>query len=1029
MTNNQIVLNNSYDPWSDLTTTYETATGDTTGAKFDWTQTSYDACGRVLETKTNRSDGTVDSTVDDTYDGLGREIASSDSTISGLPGLNVYDASGDQLKTWDDGDCTSSYLDSRATLASYDAEQASVSTEQAAQSAATTTTYDHAHEPLEVTAPDGSTENCAYANGEPTSESTSSGGTATQTYNLDGSVHAEQDPSSLTTTYTYDELGRETSAQAGSAPASSLSYNTLGWSLATTNPNSVTTSATYDLYGRVQNAHVGSENATIDTYDNCGRTLTETEPNGETVTYSYDLFGNLSEEKHVQPGTPPTTLKDTLTEYDSLGRPSAAYDTVTNAKESWSYPQNTPPTTGQTLTSLNYDRTPANQLTTNITLDGQGNEYSRTSSDQAGDQVVHTVTARDDAQNWTQATVQAFGGGGNLTLQRSFASDTGYLQSQSGAGYASGGQASYTYYPAKDNQGQPVAQAGLLNTETDQLALGPTISDTYGYDTSGVAAGRLTSATTNGVAESYQYDSSGNLKSDTEGGTSTSYSYDSQGRNELQSTTTGSQTTLYYWDENLPCAYGWRTSQGPSASPHQIQYGYSGDGQLTTYTNSSANPVTASYVYDANGERTQYAVTANGQAQVVTSYTYDDDGTLLSLSASQGSGSWSIDCLYDEEGTPYGGVYRASGSSTPQYFEMVTDIRGDVVELLDANGNAFAAYRYDPWGLPTGAGNYATGIWTQSTSLVGSTLAGQIASRQVLRYAGYVFDSDTGLYYCSARYYDPATRQWITPDPDGADGQASRYQYCDGNSTVSVDSSGTATVKLQQSPNWSGYCREKNKRIVGALGSFNLSASRNGGFATAWVGIGGTSANSDPWHLLQAGVDMSKLKLATPWHPWQGWSAHHWAWWEEFDGTRTGPSTAVHAVFEVNPGDVMHVYVLKDTDKTNTFTIYLGDDQKGVTWHHTVIFHNTNHSAEWIVEKPGDDHTKNLLGDFSKVAFTGCRWFDGTGYLSMNYGSGVIFRDQYVEAHLGRWYGHEVTPTKIGNDNQSFSITSNAKGY
>jgi hypothetical protein len=60
---------------------------------------------------------------------------------------------------------------------------------------------------------------------------------------------------------------------------------------------------------------------------------------------------------------------------------------------------------------------------------------------------------------------------------------------------------------------------------------------------------------------------------------------------------------------------------------------------------------------------------------------------------------------------------------------MIIDDRGDVLEVLDAVGAAFAAYRHDEWGDPTGAGNYATGIWTASTSLITTTtLAGQIAS-------------------------------------------------------------------------------------------------------------------------------------------------------------------------------------------------------------------------------------------------------------------------------------------------------------
>jgi len=115
---------------------------------------------------------------------------------------------------------------------------------------------------------------------------------------------------------------------------------------------------------------------------------------------------------------------------------------------------------------------------------------------------------------------------------------------------------------------------------------------------------------------------------------------------------------------------------------------------------------------------------------------------------------------------------------------------------FDTAGNPFAAYRYDAWGSPQGEGTYATGIWTQSTSLVSSTLAGQIASRQVLRYAGYPYDGESGLYYCSARYYDPATRQWTTGDPAKADGEESAWQYCAGDPVGSVDPSGELRTPL-----------------------------------------------------------------------------------------------------------------------------------------------------------------------------------------------------------------------------------------
>ena len=60
----------------------------------------------------------------------------------------------------------------------------------------------------------------------------------------------------------------------------------------------------------------------------------------------------------------------------------------------------------------------------------------------------------------------------------------------------------------------------------------------------------------------------------------------------------------------------------------------------------------------------------------------------------------------------------------------------------------------------------------------------------MLRYASYAYDAESGLYYCSARYYDPATRQWTTGDPAKADGEESAYQYCEGDPVGEIDPSG-----------------------------------------------------------------------------------------------------------------------------------------------------------------------------------------------------------------------------------------------
>jgi len=153
--------------------------------------------------------------------------------------------------------------------------------------------------------------------------------------------------------------------------------------------------------------------------------------------------------------------------------------------------------------------------------------------------------------------------------------------------------------------------------------------------------------------------------------------------------------------------------------------------------------------------------------------------------------SWKITYLYDEQGRPYGGVYRSpTESTTPLYFGILTSDRGDIVSLLDAAGAPFAAYRYDAWGKPTGTGNVGTGVWSKSTGLISLQVATDLAKRQPLRYASYCYDAESSLYYLSSRSYDPTTRQFLSKDLSRNDGEESAYQYCGGNPVAGVDPTG-----------------------------------------------------------------------------------------------------------------------------------------------------------------------------------------------------------------------------------------------
>ena len=773
-----ITTNSQYDCLGNVTASWRSVSGSS--QKDNWTTTTYDAMGRALTVTTKLSDSSGNPTTQDvttnTWDGADNELTSTSSTMGGQPAAWTYDDQGHATSSWRLG-VYSNTAAGRATQDSYDAQGNILSETVPGNSNATTNSYNPDGSLAQQNNPDGSFVAYGYdANGNKTSQTVPMSGysqnnsnvaTTNYAYDYANRLTSTTEPNSFATTNGYDELSRLTGAQgSGNSSATNTAYNNLGWVLQKVDADGVTDSKTYDAHGCVTAETIGSKTTYPMTYNADNQLTAQTDADNNKLTNTYDAFGNLTEAKHTNGST---VLKDVQITPDSLGRPTLRKDTVTGISHSWTYPTNSATGIQETV---NYDATPLTKVV--VTRNARNMEINRVATIGSSNTVTWAIadpSGRDNADRWTSATLQQTGGT-QLSEGRSFDA-AGRFSTQSGAGYTSGNSASYAYDPG----------TGLLAYESLPLLLGGTVSEgTSSTPITYDANQRLATDTVNGVAGSLTFDTLGNLTADTEGATTTNFTYNSA--NQLTQSVVGANTTVYGWN----ATNAWRTSQGPSGNPTQIQYSYNAQRRMATYAN-SATSTTASYTYDAAGQRTKSAVTVSGTT-TTTNFAYDGI-TLMSLSATQGSSSWRVDYLRDEEGTPYGGVYRSPATSTsPTYFTTITNGRGDICELLDANGNAFAAYHYDAWGLPQGAGNYATGIWTQSTSLVGSTLAGQIASRQVLRYASYVYDSESGLYYCNARYYDVGTRQWTTADPVGVDGEESAYQYCDGDSVNRVDPTG-----------------------------------------------------------------------------------------------------------------------------------------------------------------------------------------------------------------------------------------------
>ncbi len=77
-----------------------------------------------------------------------------------------------------------------------------------------------------------------------------------------------------------------------------------------------------------------------------------------------------------------------------------------------------------------------------------------------------------------------------------------------------------------------------------------------------------------------------------------------------------------------------------------------------------------------------------------------------------------------------------------------TEVHGNIIAILDKNGNTVVEYYYDAWG------NYAI----NDTSNIG---LGEI---NPFRYRGYFYDTDMGLYYLQTRCYDPEFGRFINMD-------------------------------------------------------------------------------------------------------------------------------------------------------------------------------------------------------------------------------------------------------------------------
>ena len=148
---------------------------------------------------------------------------------------------------------------------------------------------------------------------------------------------------------------------------------------------------------------------------------------------------------------------------------------------------------------------------------------------------------------------------------------------------------------------------------------------------------------------------------------------------------------------------------------------------------------------------------------------------------------------YDALGVLSGIQYKNAAGVTTNYIVRCT-LSGDVDQIYDTKGNLLARYIYDTWGST---------LSVTDASGKAITDANHIANINPIRYRGYYYDAETGLYYVNSRYYDSEINRFINADDIdqlGADDSPLSYNlfaYCMNNPVNRFDVNGNWSL-----PNW-----------------------------------------------------------------------------------------------------------------------------------------------------------------------------------------------------------------------------------
>ncbi|MCL6478057.1 MAG: SBBP repeat-containing protein [Peptococcaceae bacterium] len=778
-------------------------------ARYTWTYT-YDAFGNVLSETDPLGNETTN-----TYDLEGNLLSTTDPR--GNTTTFTYDLNDKLVKVIDPLGHTTTY--------GYDANGNRISVTDAVYNT-TTYGYDFLGRLTSVTDPSGKTES----------------------YTLDGNgnIIAKTDRRGNTTSYTYDVLNRPTMVTDALGNTFITEYDPLGNRVSVTDQNNNTTRYTYDQGSRLLSVTDPLGRTTTYAYDLVGNRLSATDPRGATWTYSYDDANRL------------ITVTDPLghvsrTEYDSVGNAVCRTDannvttgfqydplnrlvSVTDAlgyTTGYTYDQNgnlTAVTDARDkVSTFEYDA--LNRLVreadplgnaTRLEYDPAGRLTARTRPDNTVIRYSYDVNNRPTGITYPDGTgvTYSYDENGNRTSMTDPGGTTSYaydnlnrLTSVTRGNCSTG----YSYDPAGNITGITYPDGLYISYGYNGLNLPVSVSDsvysaTISYDEAG---NRIKEVLPNGIEVNYQYDLNGRLTVlqhvyGTGVLSGVAYTLDNVG-NRLSATDEQGQTTRYTYDPinqltkveypdgqsveftydpagNRTVAgevsylyddanrliqagtvpYGYDTNGNLVSVGEAVYYNYDYENRLVSYTDGTE---TISYTYDGDGIRTGQSV--SGSVYGTYEYIYDYNAGLPRLLVEKDNSGKENNYIYA------GRLYSRIGTEGQVFYHH--DGLGSISVISDVYGNPLNHYTYDAFGSPR--------------SVIESVY-------NPIRFTGEPYDP-SGLIYLRARYYDPTTGRFLTPDnyPGIITDPLSmnRYSYCSNNPILYLDPSGHIAICYQDS--------------------------------------------------------------------------------------------------------------------------------------------------------------------------------------------------------------------------------------